>query len=333
MADDLTSYLPMYTDPRLAPGGASLYTTRSIPLQNTGGVTGSFGTPLPAATAPAPAAAAPAPAATDAPKFDASTAAVSKPRAAAMPKTAAAPVVPNQPAEPLVPGVTGFQVNDGPVVPFGTRFMVSGDGTAQQLGGAGGAGGGLYDNLPGGGKMVNGRFADPRDALEMGFRLQSQYRDESMRQILALAGNGGELGYRARVAALAQAFGQNNFGGAAVSGSNALNQAIAHITGAGIGAGASMYGSDAALTGHLAGIAEQGRQFDITPKPIGTEVGRDPLTGMGVPLTTYGQLPGAPAYRGLSTTRPQTYQAGKEYTDKAGNRAVYQADGTWKPVK
>lgn len=239
---------------------------------------------------------------------------------------------------PLVPGVTGFYMNDQ-LVPYGTMFRASGDGSVQQISGAGGGGGGgaasgskLMANLPGGGAIANGRFVDPRDALEYGFRLQSQYRDDSIRAILDNAGDGSQLGYRARVGALAQAFGANNFGQTSVGGANALNQALAHITGAEIGAGATIGAANIGLKGREAEIAAQRELHGTDSVPTGTVLGSDPLTHMAVPLTTYGQRPTKAGAMPLSYTeqapKPKDGATGKT----PDGRAVVYKNGEWQPA-
>lgn len=227
---------------------------------------------------------------------------------------------------PLVPGETGFYMGDQ-LVPYGTRFLASGTGGVTQLGGGGGSGGGgVYDNLPGGGKLVGGRFADPRDALEVGFRLQTQYRNESMAEILRQAGNGGDLGFRAKIGALAQAFGGNNFGATSVGGANSLNQAIAHIAGAELGANATLGAAQAHAGATNAQTLEHAYQFDATPKAVGQTSVEDPLTHLTTNQTSYAM----PAPRGsggqprvIDTAKPQPKPVeGSTGTLKDGRRFV-----------
>lgn len=259
--------------------------TAPAPAKNAGGATGSFGDPVIAAVAPAPVQAA-------------------TPRTPKSGGTKTAGAMPAGAPAPLIPGETGFFMNDQ-LVPYGTRFLASGDGTVRQLDG-GGAGGSGLAGLPGGGKIVNGRFADPRDALEYGFQLQTQYRNDSMAEILRLAGDGGQLGFRAKIGALANAFGGNNFGTNAVSGANSLNSAIASLAGAEAGAGATMGAAQLRHQDAAALLTENAYQFDNTPRTVGQTSVTDGLTG----LTTNQTTSAMPPVRG-SGGMPRTIDAAK----------------------
>lgn len=269
-----------------APGGGGLLDAKRLMAD----------TPvLPAMSAPAPTAAAKTAAMPATPEAPAAAALPAPVRAAATgaPKAAGAGTSASMPAgapAPLVPGETGFFMNDT-LVPYGTRFLASGDGTTRQISGPGGAPGSPMDGLPGGGKMVNGKFVDPRDALEYGFRLQSQYRDESMAQILRLAGDGGALGFRAKIGALANAFGGNNFGATSVGGANSLNSAIASITSSEMSSDATRYSADQHLKGVRENVASQNQYHMTDSVPMGTSLQVDPVTKMAVPTTVYGQRP------------------------------------------
>jgi hypothetical protein len=102
-----------------------------------------------------------------------------------------------------------------------------------------GGGGSSLANLPGGGSIVNGHFADPRDAIAYGYQQQLAYQQASMANLMRFAGSGSDLGYHARVSALAQAIGLNNFGQMQGMGADALNQSIAGETEAQTNAAAS----------------------------------------------------------------------------------------------
>lgn len=124
----------------------------------------------------------------------------------------------------------------------------------------------------------------------------------------------------------------NNQGQVQGQGVNSMNQVAGGIQSAGIGAGASMYGADQGLAGHLASTAERLYEAQTSSIPTGTAIGTD-ANGISMPLTTYGQRPVT------AGAMPTPYQQGKaqftpgmEYTNR-GKRAVYQADGTWKEVK
>lgn len=212
----------------------------------------------------------------------------------AMPKSGAAPAPAAAAAPPLVAGVDGMQVNNGPVLPWGTTIDANGNGSYSVVGGQGGAGGaaaGGYDmsGLPGGGKMVKGvggamQFADPRDAVVFGRQQQMAHAQDVINLILQNAGSGGDLGYHAKIAALAHAVGENNFGALAMSGTNTLNDEIGRITGARIGAGAELGVAGMHLEGTREEIeAGQERHFS-TAQPAGQIVHYD-KTGT-VPLST-----------------------------------------------
>lgn len=96
-------------------------------------------------------------------------------------------------------------------------------------GGGGGMGNVPLSSLPGGGAMHNGQFVDPRDAIAYGYQQQLAYQMASMRNLNAMAGSGGDLGFHARIGALAQAIGVNNFGQAQGQGADSLNQSGAGV--------------------------------------------------------------------------------------------------------
>jgi hypothetical protein len=280
---------------------------------------------VPAATAPAVQAAAPAAAA--APQKQSAqdfvnSLPVYNPAPSAAAAAGANPHVWNVP--PLPPGMPGGAT----VSPAQAATNIAGQGTwangTNMAPAAGGAGG-----------TVAGKFIDPAEAIQRGFDQQVAYRQQALQDIMAAARQGNPGNYSFRLAHLVGAMGANNFGAVQGQGVDALNQSIAGVSSAGIGAGAAMYGADQALAGRLAEVGEQHYQSATGSVPLGTTIGEDPVTHMAVPLTTYGQRPAAagmvptPYSTGGSSAKPIV---GKTYVDKSGNRAVYQSDGSYKPV-
>jgi hypothetical protein len=217
---------------------------------------------------------------------------------------AAASTAPTTPATPSVNAVTPLPGTDdpnstGPVnvppLPANMGGQVGPATAAVNLptltGGVGGAAGGtsaagggggdptLWDpfnqsnggnvplsSLPGGGTIVNGHFADPRDAIAYGFQQQLAYQMASMRNLNAMAGNGGDLGFHARAAMLAAAVGQNNFGQVQGQGADSLNQAIAGETEAQTNATAQETVENTRKEAEEYGV-------DNTPRPISQHTG------------------------------------------------------------
>ncbi|MDN7541950.1 hypothetical protein [Burkholderia cenocepacia] len=239
--------------------------------------------------------------------------------------SAAAAATPNSRAlmPPLPPGLPG----GASVAPAQSAADIAGQGTWANGTNTAPAAGGA-------GATVAGKFIDPAEAIQRGFDQQVAYRQQALQDIMAAAHQGNPGNYSFRLAHLIGAMGANNFGAVQGQGVDALNQSIAGVSSAGIGAGAAMYGADQALAGRLAEVGEQHYQSATGSVPLGTTIGADPITGMAVPLTTYGQRPAAAGmvptpYSGGESKKPIV---GKTYVDKSGNRAVYQSDGSYKPV-
>ena len=295
--------------------------------------------PLPAAAAPAVAPAANAPTAPLAatPRFNTGAGVFGAAPAASRPKRGAA--MPAGPAAPLVPGETGYWVTANgasQLVPYANNNIV-------------GSGGGIYDNLPGGGKMVNGQFADARDRLEVSTRLRQQAmsdfgqmlsdtqrsafeyqtadRANQLRQFNSAVGSPGTPGYIATAQALAHLFNSGGFPAANATGLSSVNSALAHLQASALGAGASEFGAESALQGVFAHVGELGREFNQGIVPVGSE----PVYGPGGffmgSMPTYGmrgQNGAAPTP--IDTARPKaapkegatgTYN-GKTYVIKNG---------------
>lgn len=181
-------------------------------------------------------------------------------------------------------------------------------------------------------------LTNPQSAIDRGFDRQATLNDA----IFANAANYGSSGdifenkQRSALAAhLAGAMiGNNNQGQVQGQGVNTMNQVAGGVQSAGIGAGAQIYGANAGLQGHLANVAEQHFQAATGSVPLGTVLQADPVTGMSVPTTTYGQRPSQVGGMPTPYQQPKSqYQPGLEYTNPSGKRAVYQKDGTWKEAK
>lgn len=262
---------------------------------------------------------------------------------------AATPAVPPEPG--LVPGVTGYYLNDR-LVPYGYDPGAPGGvpqapGAAMPAaGGRGGAPAVAYGGVPGQGALI-----DPRSYFPDVVGQQLSYARRAADEILSAAGSGSELGYSARLRALTGVY-LNGLAQVGQGGANNFNSATAGMFGDVTRAGAQMYSSDNSLKGDLArasasrysadlGFASNVMQDDTrryeletSSVPTGTELAADPVTHMAVPTTTYGQRPArAGAMPTPYNTNKPKLVAGQEYTDRAGNRAIYQQDGSWKPVK
>jgi hypothetical protein len=188
---------------------------------------------------------------------------------------------------------------------------------------------------PGG---VPGGFVDPRAAIAAGYQQQEAYRRQGLSDVMAAARQGDPGNYSFRLSRLVDAIGQNNFGAVQGQGTNSLNAAMAGVTSAGLGANASMYGSDQATARTAAEIAQQNTNLAATPVQAGA-VGIVPEGGV-LPITvpTYAKrVPNANGgfdfqSMGAQAQREEAKKpvVGKTYVDKAGNRAVYQSDGSYK---
>jgi hypothetical protein len=194
---------------------------------------------------------------------------------------------------------------------------------------------GVPSRVGGGGGTIAGRFVNPSDAIANGYAQQLAYQRASIANLLDAFSRSD--GLAATKAALAHTIGLNNFGSVQGQGVNTINSAIGGIAAAGQGAGAAMYNAELGLAGRLAEIGEQHYQAETGSIPVGTTLQRDPATGLSVPVTVYGQRPSRagqmPTLYDAGNARQAKPQVGKQYVDKNGNRAVYNADGTYTPVK
>jgi hypothetical protein len=182
-------------------------------------------------------------------------------------------------------------------------------------------------SLPGGGAIANGRFVDPRDAIEYGYQQQLAYQQASMRNLVAMGGNGGAWGYHARMAALAATVGQNNFGQVQGQGVDALNAANAGFGSAQVAAGASNYAQQQANAREAANIGATQERFWNTGQDTGSTL--DLSAGYPVTRTTRAlpTAPGSPAGVGMRPIGPEADNKAAS-TVKVGAH-VTQADGTY----
>lgn len=199
------------------------------------------------------------------------------------------------------------------------------------------------------GGMVGG-FRDPSGAINDGFSRQQSTAQDYMTQALNYIQGGGDIFERATrgraIAGILHAVvGPNNQGQVQGQGADALNQSIAGVSSAGIGANANMYGSDQALRANEERIAgsQWERQYTTqhTPVQVGASPYSDPLTKMTIPLPTFG-LPtgrtnpdGTVGYKALSPNRAIPEQAGVENqirTRASGAQEVF-TNGQWVPQK
>ena len=175
----------------------------------------------------------------------------------------------------------------------------------------------------------NGRFTDPSAAIANGINQQSGYANQLMQTALNYIGQGKDIfdqATRGRAIAgiLHAVAGNNNFAGVQGQGVDALNNAIAGITSAGIYGGAQMYGANQQLAGTQAQIAGQLQLEGGHTQPIGTE----PVnTAYGpIPMTTYGIINRAPG--GMVSVTPVGPSAERRTQVPAGTK-VKQPDGTY----
>jgi len=253
---DPTTGLPVYAPPGGNALQRSLATNAPVPA-----ATGATGLPLnasqlqsifnampplvnpqPAAPAPAPTPAAVQPAAKKPP-----TQPIATPGAVSPTPGAGNPLPPNMRTAdtgevPLpqggLPTIQGGQVdpNQGVTVLEGNRLV---------SGGAGGAPAPTYANAP-------AQLMNPEGTINRGFDLQSQRTQNFMDQALGYINAGGNIFERAtrgRAIAniLAATMGPNNVGAVQGQGADSMNNALAGIQQAGIGADASKFGSLAGM--------------------------------------------------------------------------------------
>ena len=200
------------------------------------------------------------------------------------------------------------------------------------------AGAGAVPVGPAGGGGGNA-LVPPGAAIQTGYEQQLNYQRAALQAIMEAARAGSPGNYSFRLAHLVGAMGNNNFGQVQGQGADALNQANASIQTAGTYADATRFGATAQLQGREEEIGEQASQFAQTPREVGNEV---TYNAYGMPQgshTTFA-VPGgmangraaAPTIVTPSATAATRPIVGKIYRDRNGNQAIYQQDGTYKPV-
>ena len=144
--------------------------------------------------------------------------------------------------------------------------------------------------LPGGGRMIAGRYVDPRDAIAEGCNQQLAYQQASISNLLNAFQHSD--GLAATKHALAQAIGLNNFASVQGQGTNTINSAIGNVAAAGTGAGAAMYGANLNSLTNATRLGFEEQQAQTTPVQIGAEpMGITSKDGTFIPtmaLPTYG---------------------------------------------
>ena len=292
-----------------APGSGSPFAAGNAPsvpantVANAAALTQADAPSVPAVTAAVPAAK-PATAPT------ASTPGSGTPKAAAAPKGPA-----------LIPGETGYYNENNQLVPYGVNL-------AAGAGPAPGAAGTPLKGLPAG----SANLIDPRSFFPSAVDTQMEYARQAANSILNMAGDGSQLGYSARLRALSAIF-NNGLAQTGQSGANTFNSNVAGMVGSQLSADAQR-----AVAGTQAGIASADRalaredmmtRFYSTPVTVGSELVKDPLTGLSVPRPQYGvpQRGGGFATIGDTggATKPKEGATGKT----PDGRAVVYKNGAW----
>lgn len=178
-------------------------------------------------------------------------------------------------------------------------------------------------------------LANPAGTIDSAFDRQMAMNREVLAQATDYVQGGGnvfEQATRTKLMAplIASIINGNDLGRSQAGGVNTMNSAAAGIAGAGIGAGAQRYSADARLTGDMAQNNVHQYEVMTSSVPTGTTLVPDPVTGLGVPVTTYGQRPAA---GGMPTpyqqAKPQGPAEGSTSTSK-GKPIVYR-NGQWVP--
>lgn len=196
-----------------------------------------------------------------------------------------------------------------------------------------------------GGSGQVGAFRDPSGPISAGFQAQQAYGQGFLNQALDYIGGGKDIfeqATRGRAIGniLHAVVGQNNEGSVQGQGADALNQSIAGISSASLGAGAQQYTAD---TNFATNAAHNATEMNIersriaaTPVPMGNTSG---INNLNLPYnqTNYGQNVYAPG-AAMPTLQPITPQreAPKEAlienassTDKATGKPIVVKNGKW----
>lgn len=128
-----------------------------------------------------------------------------------------------------------------------------------------------------GGSGQVGAFRDPSGPISAGFQAQQAYGQGFLNQALDYIGGGKDIfeqATRGRAIGniLHAVVGQNNEGSVQGQGADALNQSIAGISSASLGAGAQQYTADTSLDARRAEIGEQHYQYTNTPRAVGSDI-------------------------------------------------------------
>lgn len=187
----------------------------------------------------------------------------------------------------------------------------------------------------------NGRFTDPSAAIANGINQQSGYANQLMQTALNYIGQGKDIfdqATRGRAIAgiLHAVAGNNNFAGVQGQGVDALNNAVAGITSAGIYGGAQMYGAD---VGHQNVLAENAGREQLQRGVTQTTGSRiEMINGIPTLVNEYGMV-SRNANGGYDVTpvgaaadRAPKFQVGKQYKDAQGNVRTYDPSvaGGWR---
>lgn len=254
---------------------------------------------------------------------------------------------PAQTAAQPVPDVSAAQQTQG--TPTHVAIQPA---TIPTFGGAPASGVDVYRGMNGpaaGGSGQVGAFRDPSGAISAGFQAQQAYGDHFMNQALDYINGGANIWEQAtRGRAIGNILhavaGQNNQGAVQGQGADALNQSIAGLSGASLGAQASMYGANMGYNANADRVGEQRYQTNADLRARTVQIGQtmsyDPSTGMQQIVGNYAQPQvGAGGMVTLQPISPPTRQAaapkpvvGATYRDAKGNLATYQQDGTYKAV-
>lgn len=243
---------------------------------------------------------------------------------AAAPAAAGAPRAPRAPraagagAPALIPGETGYYNEANQLVPYGVSFPAPGA--------AGGAGAPMRGMPAGANNLI-----DPRSYFPDAVAQQLDYARAAANSILNMAGDGGQLGYSARLRALSSVY-NNGLAQVGQGGANTFNSGIANILGSQASANATLGAAGINASTASADRALQREmlqeQFYATPRATGTELVPG-LGGIPTPVTTYGlpQRGGgmAPISAGGEKAKP------KEGAKQTYNGASYTyTQGQWK---
>ena len=183
-----------------------------------------------------------------------------------------------------------------------------------------------------------GPYRDPSGPISQGFQNQQAYAQNFLDQALKYIGGGGDIFERATrgraIAGILHAVaGQNNEGAVQGAGVDALNQSIAGVSSAGIGAQATEYNADQNLAGRVGEIGEQHYQAATTPRIAGATP--NPVNPYLPPIPYYElppeQLGGKAMPAGPNAAAPAAAKVveGAASIDKATGKPIVFRNGQW----